>query len=78
MVNGLAVAEGSDWALACDVWTSSERSWLALARWVSSLIQEAPLVIYPSVMGMGKALEILCTNDWLSAEEAYRIGVLKN
>ena len=32
--------------------------------------------LYSRVMGLGKALEMLYTDDWLYAEEAHKIGVL--
>jgi len=77
MVNGLAVADGFDWVLACDIRIGSEN-----AKFMSGFAKMGVFPntgatwLYPRVMGLGKALELLYTNDWVQAEEAYQIGVL--
>jgi len=77
MVNGPAVADGFDWALACDLRVGSEN-----ARFMNAFVRMALFPntgatwLLPRIIGVGKALEILFTGDWLNAEEAYRIGVL--
>jgi len=77
MVNGPAVADGFDWALACDLRVGSEN-----ARFMNAFVRMALFPntgatwLLPRVIGLGKALEVLFTGDWLDAEEAYRIGVL--
>ncbi len=77
MVNGPAVADGFDWALACDLRVGSEN-----ARFMNAFVKMALFPntgetwLLPRVVGLGKALEILFTGDWLNAEEAYRLGVL--
>jgi len=77
MVNGLAIADGFDWALACDIRVGSEN-----ARFMNAFVKMALFPntgmtwLLPRVVGLGKALEILYTGDWLEAEEAYRIGIL--
>jgi len=77
MVNGLALADGFDWALACDIRVGSEK-----ARFRNAFTQMALFPntgscwLYPRVMGLSKALELMYTGDWLEAEEAYRLGVL--
>ncbi|MFC1980644.1 enoyl-CoA hydratase/isomerase family protein [Chloroflexota bacterium] len=77
MVNGPAVADGFDWALACDLRVGSENT-----RFMNAFVRMALFPntgetwLLPRIIGLGKALEILLTGDWLEAEEAYRIGVL--
>ncbi len=77
MVNGAAVADGFDWALACDLRIGSEN-----ARFMNAFVRMALFPntgetwLLPRIVGLGKALEILFTGDWLNAEEAYRIGIL--
>ncbi|MBI2830826.1 MAG: enoyl-CoA hydratase [Chloroflexi bacterium] len=76
-VNGPAVADGFDWALACDLRVGSEN-----ARFMNAFVRMALFPntgatwLLPRIVGLGKALEILYTGDWLNAEEAHRIGVL--
>jgi enoyl-CoA hydratase/carnithine racemase len=77
MVNGPAVADGFDWALACDIRIGSEN-----ARFMNAFIKMALFPntgetwLLPRIIGVGKALELMFTGEWLSAEEAYRLGVL--
>ena len=77
MVNGPAVADGFDWALACDLRIGSEK-----ARFMNAFLQMALVSntgatwFYPRALGVGKALELLYTGDWLGAEEARELGVL--
>lgn len=77
MVNGLAMADGFDWALACDIRIGSEK-----ARFMNAFIKMALFPntgmtwLLPRIVGLGKAMELLYTGDWVEAEEAYRIGVL--
>ena len=77
MVNGSAVGGGCPLALACDIRIGSEK-----ARFMNAFVRVGLSSgwggpwLYPRLMGMGKALEILLTGDFLEAQEAERIGVL--
>jgi enoyl-CoA hydratase/carnithine racemase len=77
MVNGVAVGGGFDLALACDIRIGSEN-----ARFMNAFIKIGLFPgwggtwLYPRVMGLGKAFELLLTGDFLEASEAERIGVL--
>jgi enoyl-CoA hydratase/carnithine racemase len=77
MVNGVAVGNGFDWCLACDIRIGSDQ-----ARFRNSFIKMGlyPVTggawLYPRVMGLGKALEYLYSARWMDANEAYRLGVL--
>ena len=77
MVNGLAVGDGFDWVLACDIRIGCENS-----RFMNAFLQMALISntgsawLYPRALGINKALELLYTGDWLEAEDAYRFGVL--
>lgn len=79
MVNGVAVADGVDWALACDIRIGSEN-----ARFMNAFVRMAAFPntggswFYPRFMGLGRALEFLYTGDWMEAEEAHRLGVLNH
>ncbi len=77
MVNGLAVGDGFDWVLACDIRIGCEN-----ARFMNAFLQMALVSntgaawLYPRALGINRALELLYTGDWLEAEEAHRLGVL--
>ena len=77
MVNGLAVADGLDWALSCDIRIGSDN-----ARFMSGFAKMGVFPntggtwLYPRVLGLGNALELLYTSDWVSGEEACRLGIL--
>ena len=79
MVNGLAIGDGFDWVLACDIRVGCEHS-----RFMNAFIQMGLVSntgstwLYPRALGINKALELLYTGDWLNAEEAYRLGVLNH
>jgi len=79
MVNGLAIGDGFDWVLACDIRIGSEH-----ARFMNAFLQMGLVSntgstwLYNRAMGINKALELLYTGDWLEAEEAHRLGVLNH
>ena len=77
MINGMAIADAFDWALACDIRIGSEKARFKNATVNMALFSNTGATwLQPRVMGMGKALELMYTGDWLEAEEALRIGVL--
>jgi Enoyl-CoA hydratase/carnithine racemase len=77
MVNGACVGAGFDLALACDMRFGSED-----ARFMCGFVKIGLFPgfgatwLYPRIMGMGKALELLFTGDTINAGEAARIGIL--
>ena len=79
MVNGLAIGDGFDWVLACDIRIGCEH-----ARFMNAFLQMGLVSntgstwLYNRAMGINKALELLYTGDWLDAEEAHRLGVLNH
>ena len=79
MVNGLAIGDGFDWVLACDIRVGNEQ-----ARFMNAFLQMGLVSntgsawLYTRAMGVNKALELLYTGDWLEAEDALRLGVLNH
>jgi 2-(1,2-epoxy-1,2-dihydrophenyl)acetyl-CoA isomerase len=77
MINGLAIGDGFDWCLACDIRIAVED-----ARFMNAFIKIgfSPITgatwFYPRVMPLGKALAMLYTGDWLTAAEAHKLGIL--
>ena len=77
MVNGPAVTVGFDIACVCDMRTGSEKTRF-LQGWLRMGLSPgtgAPW-LFPRIVGLGRAAEILMTMDFIEAEEAYRIGLL--
>ena len=77
MVNGLAIGDGFDWVLACDIRIGCEHSRFMNAFLQMGLVSNTGSTwLYNRAMGINKALELLYTGDWLEADEAHRLGVL--
>lgn len=76
-VNGLALAGGFEIILACDIVIASKEARIGDQHARYALVpggggtQRAP-----RIMGIRKAKELLLTGDWLSAEEAERVGLV--
>jgi len=76
-VNGAAAGAGLDTTLLCDFRICSEK-----ARFSASFINIGLLAgdggayFLPRLVGLPKALEMLLTGDPVSAEEAYRLGLV--
>jgi enoyl-CoA hydratase/carnithine racemase len=77
MVNGAAVGQGFDLALACDIRIGSTDS-----RFMMGFVRMGlpPATggawLLPRIVGLGKAMQYIFTGDWCDAQEAYRIGLL--
>ena len=77
MVNGLAIGDGFDWVLACDIRVGCENSRFMNAFLQMGLVSNTGSTwLYNRAMGISKALELLYTGDWLETEEAKQCGVL--
>ena len=77
VVNGLAIGDGFDFVLACDIRIGCERSRFMNAFLQMGLVSNTGATwLYPRALGVSKALELLYTGDWLEAEDALRLGVL--
>jgi len=77
MVNGSAVGGGFDLACACDLRTGSEyaRFMVAFTR-IGLFPGWGGTWLYPRILGIAKAAELLFTGDFLEAKDAERFGLL--
>ncbi|RLC69307.1 MAG: enoyl-CoA hydratase/isomerase family protein [Chloroflexi bacterium] len=76
-INGVATGGGLELALICDIRIASENARLGLREVVQSLMPGwGGTQRLPRLVPFGLALEILMTGDFVSAEEAYRIGLV--
>ncbi len=76
-VNGYAMGGGMEIALACDIRIASEKAQFALSEAkVGSIPGSAGTQRLPRAIGMSDAMLMLLTGDRISAEEAYRNGLV--
>ncbi|MFC1905390.1 enoyl-CoA hydratase/isomerase family protein [Chloroflexota bacterium] len=77
MVNGDAVGAGMDIALSCDMRVGSQDARFSVAYTRMAVVPDGGATwLLPRLVGLGKALELILTGGLVSAEEAYRIGIL--
>ena len=76
-IDGAALGEGFELALACDIRIASERASFCLPHAAHGLIPcGGGTQRLPRLVGKGKALEIVLTADTVDAQEAFRIGLV--
>lgn len=74
-VNGYALAEGFQMALAADIIVASEKTQFGSIGARLGTICNYAVFALPRVVGRNKAAEMLFTCDHISGEEAFRIGL---
>jgi enoyl-CoA hydratase/carnithine racemase len=76
-LNGTVAGAGAVIATACDMRIATESAKIAylFTRVGLSGADMGAAWMLPRIVGMGKASELLMTGDFVSAEEAYRIGL---
>jgi len=76
-LNGLSIGAGLELALACDIRIAADHARLGLREVALAIIPGAGgTQRLPRFIPFGIALEILMTGDLISAQEAYRIGLV--
>jgi enoyl-CoA hydratase/carnithine racemase len=76
-VNGDALGQGLELALACDLRIAVETARFALSHIASGLIPwDGATQRLPRLVGTAKAMEMLLTGQVIDAAEAYRIGLV--
>jgi enoyl-CoA hydratase len=76
-INGDAVGQGLEIALACDIRLAAEGARLGLPQASKGRIpMDGGTQRLPRIVGRGKALELLLTSDMVTAEEALQIGLV--
>ena len=78
-LHGYVLGSGIEIALCCDIRIASEDVRFGLPEVGLGIIPAAGgTQTLPRLIGRGKALEMLLTNQWIDAEEAYRIGLVNH
>jgi enoyl-CoA hydratase/carnithine racemase len=76
-INGVAVGAGLDMALMCDIRIASDTAQLSAGYVKAGLVPGDGGCFYmPRLIGIAKALELFWTADFVSAQEAERIGLV--
>jgi enoyl-CoA hydratase/carnithine racemase len=76
-IQGDAIGQGLEMALACDIRIAGETSRFGLPQIKKGLIPwDGGTQRLTRLVGRGKALEMILTGETMSAEEAYRFGLV--
>ena len=76
-INGVALGEGLELALSCDIRLASDRARFGLPQVSSGTIpMNGGTQRLPRLVGKGKALELILTGETIDAEEAFKIGLV--
>lgn len=78
-VNGYALGGGCELALACHMRIASDNAKFALPEVTLGIIPGyGGTQRLPQLIGKGRAFELIMTGEMISAEEAYRIGLVNH
>ena len=76
-VNGIAVGAGMDMALLCDMRVAGRSARLSEGYIKVGLVPgDGGAWLLPRLVGPAKAMELLLTGDFVSADEALRLGIV--
>ncbi|MCL6648461.1 MAG: enoyl-CoA hydratase/isomerase family protein [Chloroflexi bacterium] len=75
-INGLAVGGGVERALRCDFRLAAEHARFRFSEVSLGLIPPVGVLLLPRLIGYAHALEALALGEWMTAAEAYRIGLV--
>jgi enoyl-CoA hydratase/carnithine racemase len=76
-INGDAIGQGLELALACDVRIAAKTSRFGLPQIKTGLIPwDGGTQRLARLVGRGKALEMILTGETIDAQEAYRVGLI--
>lgn len=76
-VNGYALGGGLELALACNIRLCSENAQFGAPEVKLGIIPgDGGTQRLPRLVGLGRAMEMILTGDFIDAQEAYRIGLV--
>lgn len=78
-INGVALGGGTEVALSCDIRIAVDTAKMGLPEIRLGIIPGyGGTQRLPRLVGVGKAKELIYTGDFISADEAYRIGLVNH
>jgi crotonobetainyl-CoA hydratase len=77
-VNGMAVGGGFEIAIAADLIVAAEHARFALPEIDAGTIADAATIKLPRRIPYHLALDLLLTGRWMDAEEAHRVGLVRD
>ncbi len=76
-INGYALGGGLELALACNIRLASEKAQFGAPEVKLGIIPgDGGTQRLPRLVGLGRAMEMILTGDFIDAEEAFRIGLV--
>ena len=76
-INGYALGGGLELALACSIRVCSDKAQFGAPEVKLGIIPgDGGTQRLPRLVGLGRAMELILTGDFIDAEEAYRIGLV--
>jgi enoyl-CoA hydratase/carnithine racemase len=76
-VNGLAVGTGTELAICCDIRIAADNAWFGLSEVKRGIIAGVAVNVLPRLMPIGAVMDLLLSGDRLTAEEAFRLGLVQ-
>lgn len=76
-INGLAIGGGAEIAMCCDIRLAADDAWFAFPEPSRGFIAGIAAMVLPRLIPMGAALDMMLTGERVSAEEAYRLGLVQ-
>jgi len=76
VVNGLALGGGCEIVAGCDMAIATEKAQLGQPEIKLGVYPPPASVLFPRILGRGKAFELILSGDSISAKEAERIGLI--
>jgi len=78
-VNGYALGGGLELALACSIRVCSDKAQFGAPEVKLGIIPgDGGTQRLPRLVGLGRAMEMILTGDFIDAQEAYRIGLVNH
>ena len=76
-INGLAVGAGFELALCCDFRLAADGAWFSLPEVERGFLAGLAAVTLPRLMPIGAVMELMLVGDRLSAQDAFRLGLVQ-
>jgi enoyl-CoA hydratase len=75
-IDGYALAGGLELAMFCDIRIATPRSQFGAPEIKWNLLHGYGALRLPAIVGLGNAMMLLLTEDFIDADEAHRIGLI--